>query len=258
MLKIKKMVVGVSLFIGASLFAGDVCDNVKIDSLFLTATSQGAKILKKEASIDVLGFCEVYMMFNNKLDLIYADVEKNQFIAGGNMVNYDPTTKSYSPKNMSKIAEIMSSIEAEQATASISLLKDKKKLEEFYAMANIEFSSGNDKNVLNKKYDVLLFESLLCGYCKELNTKLETAFINKNIKIFKFLLPLSQEDFNNLKDNHYKDENKLLNAIKLKDELNIDGVPLVLVRDAKTKEIVEIIKSPSAPENFKKLINYLM
>jgi hypothetical protein len=225
------------------------CDKNILNKMLTRAFSNGASIVKESVSSKLEGYCEVVLKLNNNFEILYANTTKNHFLASAILVEYDENSKDYVP-NRDVINEFVVLQEQEKNQATIAYLKDLKVLGEYYDFAVADKSLKKDR-----KYDVLLFESKSCGYCNELKQKLSNKYKTEDVGIYRIELPLSINDYNDLKDNYYKNEEKLKKAIALKDKL-LDGVPLVLIRDAETKEFVDIFRSPNS-QNFERFINYL-
>ncbi len=255
----KKVVLSLFLSVVASsnLFSSDFCDKSKVEKILSTPIKSGGKVLEMEPSKDLAGFCDVYFLYNGKVDLLYMDLKKNEFLTNALLVSYDEKRNEYSPKKIEKITKMNSLINDEKYNKAISMLSDDKKLEEYFNLGITLDSKKDSKSHINTQYEILIFESLICSFCNELNSLFKETYKDKNIRLTKYYLPLNKEDYNNLKDNYYKDEKKLKKAIDLKQELGIDGVPVVVVRDAKTKKFVRLIQSPTVPANFEEIKSYV-
>lgn len=248
----KKMVLPIMVIIIAntSIYANDnICDETKISTMFARALDNGATIVQKTPSESLDGFCEVVLKLQDRLDLVYANINKNLFLANALLIKYDENIKDYIPLETS-LNKIEQKVEEDKIKRVKDYLKDKKNLEEYYALSTADKSLKKDR-----KYDVLLFESRSCGYCAELKSKLSAKFRTNDIGIYRIELPMNLEDYNYLKDDYYKSKEKLDKILAMKEKL-LDGVPLVIVRDAKTKEFVEIFRNPSS-SYFEKFINYI-
>lgn len=235
---------------GVSLYANDnICDESKINSMFNRALSNGATIVEKTPSESLNGFCEVILKLQDRLDLVYANTNKNLFLANTLLIKYDENIKDYAPLETS-LNKMQQKLEEEKTKKVQEYLKDKKVLDEYYALSTADKSLRKDR-----KYDVLLFESRSCGYCAELKSKLKSKFKTDDIGIYRIELPMNMEDYNYLKDDYYKSKEKLDKVLAMKEKV-LEGVPLVIIRDAKTKEFVEIFRNPST-FYFDNFVNYI-
>lgn len=246
---IKALVGVVCLTAFAFASEGDICDSTKVNSMLKRALDNGAVIVKAEKSAQIDGYCEVALQFKGNFEILYINTAKNHFLASTVLVTYDDALKDYQP-NRKLLDSLVAEQEEKKNIKVITYLKDKKNLDEYFT-----FAKSDKSLVKTRKYDVLLFESKTCGYCDELKQKLNNKYKTDDVGIYRIELPLSMNDYNDLKDNYYKSKVKLDKAIELKDKL-YDGVPLVLVRDAVTKEYIEIFRSPNAM-NFNKFVSYL-
>ena len=152
----KKVIISAFLSLGlaSSLFASDVCDKTKIEKILSTPIQNGGKVLETEASSDLAGFCDVYFSYGGKVDLLYMDLKKNEFLTNALLVSYDEKTNQYAPKKIEKIAKMNSLLNDDKYNKAIALLSDDAKLDEYF---KIGFTSNSKKmlktiKILNMKF----------------------------------------------------------------------------------------------------------
>lgn len=227
----------------------NVCDDAKIKAMLNPPLSQGATIIDKTESTISKDLCEVILDFQGNKEIIFANTEQNSFIAGGQMLQFDESSKIFKPLSMDKLATL------EKNRIDSMLKNDKALIEKMFKIAKEETLKNDKTAVVKSKYDILVFTSKMCPFCENLNNDLLQAFPKDNVKIYKYYVPINQEDANNLRQTVYKTEDAFKEAIEIKNKLG-GGVPIVLIRDTKTKEYVDYLTGFKG-EKLEKLVNYI-
>ena len=189
----------------------------------------GTKIEKVKASVIVNGMYEAYFEDGS---LMYVIPDKRLLFMGEIYTNTGQSLTQKSIENYKTTNNIKDPLDESIENLKVVSIENQKYLKELFENGILDFKNKN------QKYNIVLFKSLSCPYCKKLDEFLK----DKNITISNYLAPTKDsEEYYTLKYN-IKDS-----ASKLKQQLEIVnrkikgfGVPFALIID-KNYNLVDTI-----------------
>ena len=189
----------------------------------------GTKIEKVKASVIVNGMYEAYFEDGS---LMYAIPDKRLLFMGEIYTNTGQSLTQKSIENYKTTNNIKDPLDESIENLKVVSIENQKYLKELFENGILDFKNKN------QKYNIVLFKSLSCPYCKKLDEFLK----DKNITISNYLAPTKDSEEYYTSKYNIKDS-----ASKLKQQLEIVnrkikgfGVPFALIID-KNYNLVDTI-----------------
>lgn len=189
----------------------------------------GTKIEKVKASVIVNGMYEAYFEDGS---LMYVIPDKRLLFMGEIYTNTGQSLTQKSIENYKTTNNIKDPLDESIENLKVVSIENKKYLKELFENGILDFKNKN------QKYNIVLFKSLSCPYCKKLDEFLK----DKNITISNYLAPTKDSEEYYTSKYNIKDS-----ASKLKQQLEIVnrkikgfGVPFALIID-KNYNLVDTI-----------------
>lgn len=189
----------------------------------------GTKIEKVKASVIVNGMYEAYFEDGS---LMYVIPDKRLLFMGEIYTNTGQSLTQKSIENYKTTNNIKDPLDESIENLKVVSIENQKYLKELFENGILDFKNKN------QKYNIVLFKSLSCPYCKKLDEFLK----DKNITISNYLAPTKDSEEYYTSKYNIKDS-----ASKLKQQLEIVnrkikgfGVPFALIID-KNYNLVDTI-----------------
>lgn len=189
----------------------------------------GTKIEKVKASVIVNGMYEAYFEDGS---LMYVIPDKRLLFMGEIYTNTGESLTQKSIENYKTTNNIKDPLDESIENLKVVSIENQKYLKELFENGILDFKNKN------QKYNIVLFKSLSCPYCKKLDEFLK----DKNITISNYLAPTKDSEEYYTSKYNIKDS-----ASKLKQQLEIVnrkikgfGVPFALIID-KNYNLVDTI-----------------
>jgi len=189
----------------------------------------GTKIEKVKASVIVNGMYEAYFEDGS---LMYVIPDKRLLFMGEIYTNTGQSLTQKSIANYKTTNNIKDPLDESIENLKVVSIENQKYLKELFENGILDFKNKN------QKYNIVLFKSLSCPYCKKLDEFLK----DKNITISNYLAPTKDSEEYYTSKYNIKDS-----ASKLKQQLEIVnrkikgfGVPFALIID-KNYNLVDTI-----------------
>lgn len=189
----------------------------------------GTKIEKVKASVIVNGMYEAYFEDGS---LMYVIPDKRLLFMGEIYTNTGQSLTQKSIENYKTTNDIKDPLDESIENLKVVSIENQKYLKELFENGILDFKNKN------QKYNIVLFKSLSCPYCKKLDEFLK----DKNITISNYLAPTKDSEEYYTSKYNIKDS-----ASKLKQQLEIVnrkikgfGVPFALIID-KNYNLVDTI-----------------
>jgi thiol:disulfide interchange protein DsbC len=189
----------------------------------------GTKIEKVKASVIVNGMYEAYFEDGS---LMYVIPDKRLLFMGEIYTNTGQSLTQKSIENYKTTNNIKDPLDESIENLKVVSIENQKYLKELFENGILDFKNKN------QKYNIVLFKSLSCQYCKKLDEFLK----DKNITISNYLAPTKDSEEYYTSKYNIKDS-----ASKLKQQLEIVnrkikgfGVPFALIID-KNYNLVDTI-----------------
>lgn len=189
----------------------------------------GTKIEKVKASVIVNGMYEAYFEDGS---LMYVIPDKRLLFMGEIYTNTGQSLTQKSIENYKTTNNIKDPLDESIENLKVVSIENQKYLKELFENGILDFKNKN------QKYNIVLFKSLSCPYCKKLDEFLK----DKNITISNYLTPTKDSEEYYTSKYNIKDS-----ASKLKQQLEIVnrkikgfGVPFALIID-KNYNLVDTI-----------------
>ena len=189
----------------------------------------GTKIEKVKASVIVNGMYEAYFEDGS---LMYVIPDKRLLFMGEIYTNTGQSLTQKSIENYKTTNNIKDPLYESIENLKVVSIENQKYLKELFENGILDFKNKN------QKYNIVLFKSLSCPYCKKLDEFLK----DKNINISNYLAPTKDSEEYYTSKYNIKDS-----ASKLKQQLEIVnrkikgfGVPFALIID-KNYNLVDTI-----------------
>lgn len=189
----------------------------------------GTKIEKVKASVIVNGMYEAYFEDGS---LMYVIPDKRLLFMGEIYTNTGQSLTQKSIENYKTTNNIKEPLDESIENLKVVSIENQKYLKELFENGILDFKNKN------QKYNIVLFKSLSCPYCKKLDEFLK----DKNITISNYLAPTKDSEEYYTSKYNIKDS-----ASKLKQQLEIVnrkikgfGVPFALIID-KNYNLVDTI-----------------
>ena len=189
----------------------------------------GTKIEKVKASVIVNGMYEAYFEDGS---LMYVIPDKRLLFMGEIYTNTGESLTQKSIENYKTTNNIKDPLDESIENLKVVSIENQKYLKELFENGILDFKNKN------QKYNIVLFKSLSCPYCKKLDEFLK----DKNINISNYLAPTKDSEEYYTSKYNIKDS-----ASKLKQQLEIVnrkikgfGVPFALIID-KNYNLVDTI-----------------
>lgn len=189
----------------------------------------GTKIEKVKASVIVNGMYEAYFEDGS---LMYVIPDKRLLFMGEIYTNTGESLTQKSIENYKTTNNIKDPLDESIENLKVVSIENQKYLKELFENGVLDFKNKN------QKYNIVLFKSLSCPYCKKLDEFLK----DKNITISNYLAPTKDSEEYYTSKYNIKDS-----ASKLKQQLEIVnrkikgfGVPFALIID-KNYNLVDTI-----------------
>lgn len=189
----------------------------------------GTKIEKVKASVIVNGMYEAYFKDGS---LMYVIPDKRLLFMGEIYTNTGQSLTQKSIENYKTTNNIKDPLDESIENLKVVSIENQKYLKELFENGILDFKNKN------QKYNIVLFKSLSCPYCKKLDEFLK----DKNITISNYLAPTKDSEEYYTSKYNIKDS-----ASKLKQQLEIVnrkikgfGVPFALIID-KNYNLVDTI-----------------
>ena len=189
----------------------------------------GTKIEKVKASVIVNGMYEAYFEDGS---LMYVIPDKRLLFMGEIYTNTGQSLTQKSIENYKTTNNIKDPLDESIENLKVVSIENKKYLKELFENGILDVKNKN------QKYNIVLFKSLSCPYCKKLDEFLK----DKNITISNYLAPTKDSEEYYTSKYNIKDS-----ASKLKQQLEIVnrkikgfGVPFALIID-KNYNLVDTI-----------------
>ena len=189
----------------------------------------GTKIEKVKASVIVNGMYEAYFEDGS---LMYVIPDKRLLFMGEIYTNTGQSLTQKSIENYKTTNNIKDPLDESIENLKVVSIENQKYLKELFENGILDFKNKN------QKYNIVLFKSLSCPYCKKLDKFLK----DKNITISNYLAPTKDSEEYYTSKYNIKDS-----ASKLKQQLEIVnrkikgfGVPFALIID-KNYNLVDTI-----------------
>lgn len=189
----------------------------------------GTKIEKVKASVIVNGMYEAYFEDGS---LMYVIPDKRLLFMGEIYTNTGQSLTQKSIANYKTTNNIKDPLDESIENLKVVSIENQKYLKELFENGILDFKNKN------QKYNIVLFKSLSCPYCKKLDEFLK----DKNITISNYLAPSKDSEEYYTSKYNIKDS-----ASKLKQQLEIVnrkikgfGVPFALIID-KNYNLVDTI-----------------
>ena len=180
----------------------------------------GTKIEKVKASVIVNGMYEAYFEDGS---LMYVIPDKRLLFMGEIYTNTGQSLTQKSIENYKTTNNIKDPLDESIENLKVVSIENQKYLKELFENGILDFKNKN------QKYNIVLFKSLSCPYCKKLDEFLK----DKNITISNYLAPTKDSEEYYTSKYNIKDS-----ASKLKQQLEIVnrkikgfGVPFALIID---------------------------
>lgn len=222
---IKKILL--SSFIIGLLNANSIIEDKQFE--LVQSIIPGTKIEKVKPSV-ISGMYEAYFIDGS---LMYVIPDKRLLIMGEIYTNTGQSLTQKSISEYKSANNIKDPLEQSIDELKINSLENKKYLKELF-----ETGIKVGKNVEQKKYNIVLFKSLTCPYCKKLDEYLK----DKDLKLSIYLAPgKDSEDFYISKYNIQDAGTKLKEQLELVNKkIKGFGVPFALIID-KNYDLIDTI-----------------
>ena len=189
----------------------------------------GTKIEKVKASVIVNGMYEAYFEDGS---LMYVIPDKRLLFMGEIYTNTGQSLTQKSIENYKTTNNIKDPLDESIENLKVVSIENQKYLKELFENGILDFKNKN------QKYNIVLFKSLSCPYCKKLDEFLK----DKNITISNYLAPTKDsEEYYTSKYNIKDSASKLKQQLEIVDrKIKGFGVPFALIID-KNYNLVDTI-----------------
>ena len=217
----------ISSLVVSFLFSTTIIEEKEFD--LVQSIIPGTKIEKVKASVIVNGMYEAYFEDGS---LMYVIPDKRLLFMGEIYTNTGESLTQKSIENYKTTNNIKDPLDESIENLKVVSIENQKYLKELFENGILDFKNKN------QKYNIVLFKSLSCPYCKKLDEFLK----DKNITISNYLAPTKDSEEYYTSKYNIKDS-----ASKLKQQLEIVnrkikgfGVPFALIID-KNYNLVDTI-----------------
>ena len=189
----------------------------------------GTKIEKVKASVIVNGMYEAYFEDGS---LMYVIPDKRLLFMGEIYTNTGQSLTQKSIENYKTTNNIKDPLDESIENLKVVSIENQKYLKELFENGILDFKNKN------QKYNIVLFKSLSCPYCKKLDEFLK----DKNITISNYLAPTKDsEEYYTSKYNIKDSASKLKQQLEIVNrKIKVFGVPFALIID-KNYNLVDTI-----------------